>query len=325
MPVMLVTARSDEEVRLTALRHGANDVLVKPFSLTEFHSRVHNLVQGRMLQKELEARNLQLEQTLAELRTAERELIQSEKMAALGVLTGGIMHEINNPLNFARSALYVLDRRTARLPGETAGDIAAIVSDLREGISRITTIVSDLRTFCHPDSVMASSCDVMEPLQAALRLLGSPMRDASIQVEEEVSPGLAVRGDKNQLMLVFLNLMKNALDALSTSPPDGDEPSQIEVSAQPVDANAVEVRFRDNGPGISPDNLARIFDPFFTTKPPGEGTGLGLAICYRIITAHGGTINVQSQAGRGTEFTIVLPAAPTQPALESPPQPALAA
>lgn len=309
-PIMLVSARTEESVRLNALQLGANDVLVKPFSLSEFNSRVDNLVENHLLHTQIEERNARLEKTLDELRAAERELIQSEKMAALGILTGGIMHEINNPLNFTRSALYVLDRRLGRMENADAGEISGIVEDVREGINRITTIVSELRTFCHPDVVMASSCSISEALQSATRLIAAPMREAAILLEENVPDFLLVRGDKNQLTLVFINLLKNALDALSSST-SGNKPRQIHVNAKPLGANQVEISFTDNGPGISPDYINRVFDPFFTTKAPGEGTGLGLSICYRIITAHGGMITASSKPGRGTKFTIQLARAET--------------
>ncbi len=325
LPVMLVTARGDEEVRLTALGQGANDVLMKPFSLSEFNVRVRNLIENHRLQKQVESRNIDLEKTLGDLRAAERELIQSEKMAALGILTGGIMHEINNPLNFARSALYVLDRRAAKLPGETAGEIGGIVADLREGISRISTIVSDLRTFCHPESVIAASCPLAEPLQSAVRLLAAPMRESSVLLDNGVPETLTVRGDKNQLTLVFLNLLKNALDALSTATISSGGPRQIQVSARAEGSDDVEISVSDNGPGIPADHLTHVFDPFFTTKAPGEGTGLGLSICYRIISAHGGAITANSQPGQGTQFTIRLPRVPSETPSALRLQPALSA
>lgn len=312
-PVMLVTARSDEEVRLTALRNGANDVLIKPFSLTEFHTRIHNLIHAGILQKQLEMRNAELVRTLEELRAAERDLIQSEKMASLGILTGGIMHEINNPLNFARSALYVLQRKTGKLPDEKKRtEFGDVLTDIGESISRISAIVSDLRTFCHPESAMTSVCPLVDPLQSAVRILAAPIKDARVVVHEKVRPELMVRGDRNQLTLVFLNLIKNAIDALAEAGvPQGDRPS-IWITARP-EGSVLEVVVKDNGPGISGTNLGKVFDPFFTTKPAGEGTGLGLSMCYRIITAHGGAINVQSSAGKGTEFILRIPTAPAEP------------
>ncbi|MCE9518173.1 MAG: response regulator [Verrucomicrobia bacterium] len=305
-PIMLVTARSDEAVRLNALHLGANDVLVKPFSLSEFNSRVHNLVENHLLERKVESRNIELEKTLGELRAAERELIQSEKMAALGILTAGIMHEINNPLNFTRSALYVLERRAAKLRVENSSEIIGMIADLREGVSRVSTIVADLRGFCHPEELVASDCSIAEPLQSAVRLLAGPFRESSVILEDDVPETLTVRGDKNQLTLVFLNLLKNALDALSTTTVSSGDQRQIRVSASARGADLVEVSVTDNGPGIPMEHLTHIFDPFFTTKAPGEGTGLGLSICYRIISAHGGAITANSQPGLGTQFTIRL-------------------
>ena len=123
---------------------------------------------------------------------------------------------------------------------------------------------------------------------------------------------LSVRGDKNQLTLVFLNLLKNALDALSTSTVSSGGQRQIRVSARAQGADQVEVSVTDNGPGIPAEHLTHVFDPFFTTKAPGEGTGLGLSICYRIISAHGGAITANSQPGHGTQFTIRLARVPLE-------------
>ncbi len=309
MPVMLVTARSDEEVRLTALRNGANDLMVKPFSLTEFNIRVHNLVHSGLLSKEIEHRNAELECAIGVLRSTEKELIQSEKMVALGILTGGIMHEINNPLNFARSALYILNRQAAKLPEGTRADIQEIANDMGECINRITTIVSDLRIFCHPETAMTSTCLISEPLQSALRILAGPIKEGRIKICDDVPLDCgAVRGDRNQLTLVFINIIKNAVDALSVQAVSNGLRPVIRIHASHA-ADELELRIKDNGPGISQENLARIFDPFFTTKAPGEGTGLGLALCYRIVTAHGGTIMASSEPQQGVEFIIRLPLA----------------
>jgi len=305
LPIMLVTARSDEEVRLTALRNGANDVLIKPFSLTEFHTRIHNLIQNGKLQKEVESQNKELVKALDELRAAEEDLVRTEKMASLGILTGGILHEINNPLNFARSALYILDRRIGKMPADIGSSISEVVADLGEGINRITSIVSDLRTFCHPGTEIGAACLMTEPLQSAMRILSGPLQDAQVKVQTDIPSDLTVYGDRNQLTMLLINLLKNAMDALAENAAERLEPAQIWVSAL-ADGKEMELRVRDNGPGVSSADMTKIFDPFFTTKAPGEGTGLGLSICYRIVAAHGGTIRANAEKGGGMEFIIRL-------------------
>lgn len=258
--------------------------------------------------KELENRNAELEQTLEELGIARRELILSEKMASLGVLSAGIMHEVNNPLNFVQSALYMLDRRTSKLPEDARAAITDIAADLREGLTRIASIVADLRVFSHPDASLTASCEVKIPFQSAARMIAAPMRDAGVAVHFDAPEGLAVCGDRNQLTLVFVNLLKNALDAINASQPKILNP-EIRVTVGREPGRRVRIEVRDNGPGIPPDQAGRVFDPFFTTKVPGEGTGLGLALCYRIIAAHGGEISVASAPGDGATFTVTLPAA----------------
>lgn len=258
-------------------------------------------------QKELEARNAELERTLEELGIARRELILSEKMASLGLLSAGIMHEVNNPLNFVQSALYMLDRRASKLPDDARAAITDIAADLREGLTRIASIVADLRVFSHPDASLTTNCEVKIPFQSAARMIAAPMRDAGISVHFDAPEGLVVRGDRNQLTLVFVNLLKNALDAILAAQPKIPNP-EIRVTAGEEAGRRVRIEVRDNGPGIPPDQAGRVFDPFFTTKVPGEGTGLGLALCYRIIAAHGGEISVTSTPGEGATFAITLPA-----------------
>lgn len=257
----------------------------------------------------------ELQRTLDDLRATEQELIQSEKMASLGILTGGIMHELNNPLNFARSALFILGQKASRLPEHARGGLSEPLGDIKEGLSRISTIVSDLRIFCSPETILASSCPVLEPLQSSIRMLTGSLVPARIELHADVPGGITVRGDRNQLALVFVNLIKNSIDAhLGRQPPRPGQ-AHIWISAR-TRGHDVEISVKDDGPGIRKENLPKLFDPFFTTKPPGRGTGLGLSTVYRIISAHGGTITAQCRPESGAEFHIRLTRA-TRPNAES--------
>lgn len=259
---------------------------------------------------ELAQRKQELEAALTKLREAEAQLVQQEKMASLGVLSAGIIHEINNPLNFAATNLFALQKKAATLPPAHQAEIREILNDIEDGLTRVKNIVSDLRLFTHPDSGGLESVDLQEAIQAALRYLSGETPD-SVQIEVQVPPHLAVRANRNKLVHVLINLLENSLDALRRKS-FGEETPRIRLTAR-QDRDCVRLEVWDNGPGIAPEHQARVFDPFFTTKDVGEGMGLGLSICYRLMQECQGSIRVQSEPGQYCQFTLEFPA----PASES--------
>src|SRR6202007_13572 len=150
IPILLLTARADEETKLTVLSAGANDFITKPFSSTELSVRLKNLVDAHHLQRELARKNQILESTLEELKETEAQLAQSEKLASLGRMSAGIIHEINNPLNFTLTGLFALRNKGKQFPPEKREEYNEIIDDIEEGVKRVRNIVSDLRTFTHP-------------------------------------------------------------------------------------------------------------------------------------------------------------------------------
>ena len=151
IPILLLTARADEETKLAVLSAGANDFVTKPFSSTELTVRLKNLVDAYHLQRELARKNQILESTLEQLKETEAQLAQSEKLASLGRMSAGIIHEINNPLNFAKTGLYTLGVMSEPMPEAERAEFFEVIHDVEEGINRITTIVSELRTFTQPN------------------------------------------------------------------------------------------------------------------------------------------------------------------------------
>ncbi len=306
IPVILLTARADEDTKFSALDAGASDFLTKPFSTTELHVRIKNLMESHQFQRDLARQKSALESTLEQLKETEGQLVQNEKMASLGRLSAGIIHEINNPLNYAAQALYLLKTKKDRIPEEDRAKYVEIVSDIEEGVGRVQRIVSDLRTFSHPH--MGGGTDLIEleeVVSTALRLLGHELNDG-IQLEVNVPKEEQVQADRNKLIHVLVNLLQNSMDALKEKKFEDGEKPLLSIRSQ-ADESKVWVSIQDNGTGIDPENMNKIFDPFFTTKDVGQGMGLGLSICYRIMNEQGGNISVKSEKGKFTEFTLELP------------------
>jgi len=307
IPILLLTARADEETKLAALSVGANDFITKPFSMTELSVRLKNLFDTYTLQQELARQNQILEATIEQLKETEVQLVHSEKLASLGRLSAGIIHEINNPLNFAKTALYVLQIMTESLGTNEKTEFREVLQDMGEGINRISSIVSDLRTFTQPHLTQLEKVPVVEVINSALRLLSNEW-ESKVRIEKEIPEDQSIWANRNQITQVLVNLLQNALHALAKKD-FSDTPPTIWVRGIEEDGESLII-VRDNGEGIPAENLQKIFDPFFTTKDVGEGMGLGLSICYRIIKQHGGRIQVQSGPGEYSEFRLRLPQKP---------------
>ena len=305
IPIVLLTARADEETKLKALDAGANDFLAKPFSLTEMHVRLKNLVDLYEQQRQLARQKQILESTLEQLKETETQLVQSEKMASLGKLSAGIIHEINNPLNFAKSGMYMLKQFRGAFDSEDQADFDDVLKDIQEGIERVIGIVTDLRGFSHPDVGLQKDTLVETMMTSTLRLLSNEWKD-KVGIEVDIEPELSFEANANQITQVLINLIQNAIDATDRKTfSDGEKPI-IKISGRSRDDHAV-ILIRDNGPGISEEHLGRVFDPFFTTRDVGEGVGLGLSICYKIIERHGGHVDVRTEYGEYCEFELTFP------------------
>jgi signal transduction histidine kinase len=304
IPVILLTARADEETKYAALEAGASDFLAKPFSTTELHVRIKNLVESHDYQRKLSKQNQVLESTIEQLKETESQLVQTEKLASLGRMSAGIIHEINNPLNFATTGLFALRHKSSWLAPEQRGEYEEILKDVEEGIKRVQNIVSDLRTFTHPDAEQCDQVEVADVVNAALRFLSGEWRD-KVRIEHTLAGHQTIWANRNKLVHVMVNLLQNSLDALRRKKFDGGQPT-IWLEGR-VENNRSLIVVRDNGTGIDAEDLNKIFDPFFTTKDVGEGMGLGLSICYRIVRQYDGRISVKTERGRFCEFTLEFP------------------
>jgi two-component system, sensor histidine kinase PhcS len=253
---------------------------------------------------ELASQNTVLQSTLQQLKETESQLVQTEKIVSLGRLSAGLIHEINNPLNYATTGLYILKNQGRRLASESPEEFTEVVQDINEGVERVKNIVSDLRTFSHPDADQRDTVKVAEVITSSIRFLGSEWKE-KVAIEHEVPPELVSLANKNKLTQVFVNLIQNALDALKNRPAGG-EPPCIRITGRAENGRVI-LLVRDNGEGIEPKNLEKIFDPFFTTREIGRGMGMGLSICFRIVQEHGGTLSVTSERGKFCEFRLDLP------------------
>lgn len=243
-----------------------------------------------------------------EFKLLEQQLIQSEKLAALGQMIAGVSHELNNPLTAILGIGELLKERLST-PGAVAALPDASVSRqlelVNEQARRAAEIVQNLLAFSRPAAVQKTPVNLSELVQRTLQLHEYSLRVNNIKVEFAPVSGLpAVNGDANQLMQVFLNLIVNAEQAIREVREHGT--LRVRIAA---DDKTVRLTFQDDGPGIPANLLAKIFDPFFTTKRPGRGTGLGLSICMAMIKEHGGTIEAQNAESGGAVFQIALPVA----------------
>jgi len=256
----------------------------------------------------LAEQNAALEKANHDIMAAEAQLVQSEKMASLGLLAAKIAHEIRNPLNYARMNLDTLRKRFKNLPPEQHTEAGAIVADMGDGFTRIDAIVSDLLTFSQPGGQEPEPVDVAHVFKTTLRYVANQLQEKNVRLEQDLAPGHIIQVNRQQFNQVLVNLIENSIDAFAAKPFSGGEEPVIKISCR-TENGRCRVSIRDNGMGIEPHNLAKIFDPFFTTKEIGKGTGLGLSICFGIIRGFGGTLTAESEPGKFCEFIIDLPAA----------------
>lgn len=306
IPIVLLTARADEKTKLDCLEAGASDFLPKPFSLTEVLVRLKNLVDSRLYQKEIFSQKQQLEAALEQIKETESMLVQNEKLAAMGRLSAGLIHEINNPLNYARQGLHVLSKSSKHLPESEIPDFNETLKDVEEGITRVAQIIADLRGFTRETKDFHATFELKNVVDTGLRFFSHVWKDG-VQREVSMPAGLQIRGDANQFTQVFINLVQNSLDAMDTKTYPEGEKRTIRIHGEQR-GSKVFFSMRDNGPGIPESIRDKIFDPFFTTKDVGKGMGLGLSICNRIIADHGGRVEVRSERGAFTEFILEFPA-----------------
>jgi len=323
-------------LRVTWVRDGEDLILVGEPPVSDTEATQHMLVKLNHRVSELARENAKksadLERALAELQQAQMMLVHREKMAALGRLTAGVAHELNNPLAYIRNNIYLLRHGVdalidlANIVGENldaielaqpglferlmaqievtdlprvGGQAPALVNSIDEGVNRAAELVAELRTFSRVDEASVKTVDLNDSLRPVVDFIGLQVKEAeaSLSVDWGTVPPLTCHpGSLNQAVL---NLLSNAIQA--------NTPGGRVGLATLVQGDEALIQVTDDGPGVPDDIVQRVFDPFFTTRPVGQGTGLGLSIAHTLVAAQNGHITVGRSSAGGAEFTIHLP------------------
>jgi len=380
IPIIFMTALSDAQNKVRGLSLGAIDYVTKPFQHEEVlarvrvHLQVQNLTRtlqkqnhllkdeveqrqeaenklleanealegmNHQLEKRVEERTRDLSDTLQTLQQTQVQLIQQEKLSALGQLVAGIAHEINNPVNFIHGNidhasgyaddllslfnLYekhypdpvddIREKREEIDVGFLTEDLPKLLTSMQVGTDRIRDIVLSLRIFSRLDEAEVKDVDVHEGIDSTLLILNSriksPTMSCPISIVREYSGLPKVKCYPGQLNQVFMNILSNAIDAIEEeyeNTNNKDWQPEIRVITEPVEGDKISIQICDNGPGVPEALLEKIFDPFFTTKAVGKGTGLGMSISHEIFAEKpNGAICCQRIEPQGTRFTITIP------------------
>lgn len=255
---------------------------------------LNQLVEDRTY--ELQEKNIKLKETLNSLKETQSQLIESEKMASLGVLSAGVGHEINNPLNFIQGGAYALSQQLEKDKVPSKDKYKEILDVINEGVNRASNIVKSLGHFSRQREESDESCDVESIIDNCLTLLSTASKD-KVQISKDYGAnGFTFLGNEGRLHQAFLNILSNAIQAIP-------ERGKIEIITEKTDHDLV-VWIKDDGIGMSEEVRKQVLDPFFSTKPPGEGTGLGLSITYTILKDHNASLNITSRESVGTTVEI---------------------
>ena len=323
IPVIFISANSEGKDIVQGLRNGGADYIIKPFEKEEVLARVHNQLQLRTLLKlrqqsdqelkifavKLQETNETLKEYIDKHEVAQNQIVQAEKLAGVGRLTAGVCHEILNPLNIisGQTQALILER------GED-GELIQDLNRIMEEIVRIDKIVDGLLAFSRKGSNQATLLDMNDELESLLSFLESDMSCGGIQVVRRFAEDLpSIKADSDHLRQVFFNIINNAKFAMK-------EGGQLTIKTEAIVSYClikrkgsenhegfVCVKISDTGPGIKRENIEKIFEPFFTTKAINTGTGLGLSVCHSIVEQSGGTLEVESEYGKGATFILKIP------------------
>ena len=298
----------------TGLRGVIIDITLRrktELELEKYHENLEQLVKDRteklhLTNEELISTNNELiyqreelQAALDELNNAQQQLVESEKMASLGILAAGISHEINNPLNFIQGGLTGLEEYFNDNLESHKKNVKTLLDGIQEGITRAAKIVASLNHFSRNTESQDEKCDIHSILDNCLVMLQNHLKYRITVKKDYTDQSFTLYGNEGKLHQAFLNILLNACQSIQDT-------GTLSIATE-TSQHDLLISVTDTGCGIKPEDLPKVFDPFFTTKAPGMGTGLGLSITYKIIQEHRGEIELKSRLGEGTKVIIKLP------------------
>ncbi|MFB2937217.1 sensor histidine kinase [Aerosakkonemataceae cyanobacterium BLCC-F154] len=340
VPIIFISALDDVTDKVKAFHLGCVDYITKPFQIEEVLARIENQLTIKNLQNKLRSQNTELQNALEELKTAQAQIIQKEKMLSLSQLAAGMAHEVNNSIGFiagnidfarqyVQDLLELINIYQQEYPQPTptvqtaladidlefiAKDVKKVLNSMQTGAERISTINLALRIFSRLNESDVKPVNLHQGIDSALVLLQQRLRqeerNREIKVEKNYGKLPVITCYASLMNQVFFNLLNNAIDALEAKWETAGDTSTptILIITELTDRQTVIVKIKDNGTGIPENIRQQLFNPFFTTKPVGKGSGLGLLTSYQIVVEkHQGNLTYQSILGEGTEFILEIP------------------